>query len=104
MAEFLRPGGILRLWDAVYSFEPNEAPRRLEEWMAGLPSLGVEAGWTRPELEEHVRDENSTFTWLLEPMLERVGFTIERAEYSEDQIFARSLCVKSEEAVRARFL
>ena len=48
----------------------------------------VEAEWSRAELEEHVRDEHSTYTWLLEPMLERTGFVIEDAAY-EDGIVAR---------------
>ena len=42
-----------------------------------------------PDLEEHIRDEHSTFTWLLEPMMERSGFQIEDAVYSRDGIFAR---------------
>jgi hypothetical protein len=49
----------------------------------------VETDWIRAELEEHVRDEHSTFTWLLEPMIERSGFRIDDAEYSPDGIFAR---------------
>ncbi|MDQ4143241.1 MAG: methyltransferase domain-containing protein [Actinomycetota bacterium] len=92
---FLRPGGILRLWDVVYSFEPAEASQRIKDWMAAIPATGGENDWIRADLEEHVRDENRTFTWLLEPMLERAGFTIESAEYSGDQIFARYLCVNS---------
>ena len=39
-------------------------------------------------MEEHVRDEHSTFTWLLEPMIDRSGFTIERAEHSDDGVLA----------------
>ena len=35
-----------------------------------------------------MRDEHSTFTWLLEPMIERAGFAIERAEHDDDGIFA----------------
>jgi len=45
--------------------------------------------WTRAELEEHVRDEHSTFTWLLEPMIERSSFAIEHAVRSDDGIFAK---------------
>ena len=45
--------------------------------------------WSRAELEEHVRDEHSTFTWLLEPMIRRAGFDVEEHEHSEDGIFAR---------------
>jgi ubiquinone/menaquinone biosynthesis C-methylase UbiE len=86
----LRPGGVLRLWDVVYGFEPGEAETRIEAWCAtGGGPEEVESGWSRAELEEHVRDEHSTFTWLLEPMIERAGFTIESAERSEDGIFAR---------------
>jgi ubiquinone/menaquinone biosynthesis C-methylase UbiE len=83
----LRPGGVLRLWDVVYSFDPHVAPDRLEAWCAtGGEHVGSD--WTRPELEEHVRDEHSTFTWLLEPMIERTGFVIDDASYSDDEVSA----------------
>jgi ubiquinone/menaquinone biosynthesis C-methylase UbiE len=85
----LRPGGVLRLWDVVYSFDPAEAEERIEAWCATGGAVDAEAAWSRAELEEHVRDEHSTFTWLLEPMIERCGFVIERAEHSADGIFAR---------------
>ena len=84
----LRPGGVVRLWDAVYSFDPLEAEERLEAWCASA-GQDDEGDWSRAELEEHVRDENSTFTWLLEPMMERSGFRIEEAEYSDDGVFAK---------------
>lgn len=86
--ELLRPGGVLRLWDVVYDFDPAEAEERIEAWCAPFGG-DVEEGWSRAELEEHVRDEHSTFRWLLEPMLERSGFTIETAEYSSDGIFGK---------------
>jgi hypothetical protein len=53
----------------------------------------VERGWTRAELAEHVRDEHSTFTWLLEPMIERAGFEVVDADYRSG-VFARYLCRK----------
>jgi SAM-dependent methyltransferase len=85
----LRPGGVLRLRDVVYGFEPAEATDRIEAWCAtGGAEAHVDGDWTRAELEEHVRDEHSTFTWLLEPLIRRCGFTIERAEHSEDGIIA----------------
>jgi SAM-dependent methyltransferase len=84
----LRPGGVLRLWDIVFDFEPAAAEARIEAWCASAGE-DAEGGWTRAELEEHVRDEHSTFTWLLEPMFERCGFEIEAAERSADGIDAR---------------
>jgi SAM-dependent methyltransferase len=88
MRGMLRAGGVLRLSDVVYSFDLLDAEERLEAWCAsGGPD--AERGWSRAELEEHVRDEHSTFTWLLEPMIARSGFEVEQADYSEDGIFAR---------------
>ncbi len=86
----LRPGGVLRLWDVVYNFAPAEAEDRIEAWCA-IGGDTVEAEWSRAELEEHVRDEHSTFSWLLEPMIVRSGFEIAQAEHSEDGIFAKYL-------------
>ncbi|MGI8922310.1 MAG: class I SAM-dependent methyltransferase [Solirubrobacteraceae bacterium] len=88
LGRFMRPGAVLRLWDVVYSFQPDEAEERIESWCA-TGGTGIETDWSRAELEEHVRDEHSTFTWLLEPMIERSGFRIEDTDYSRDGIFAR---------------
>jgi ubiquinone/menaquinone biosynthesis C-methylase UbiE len=93
LADMLRCGGILRLWDVVYCFEPNDACRHIEAWIEQTMSADVERGWTRAELAEHVRDEHSTFTWLLEPMIERAGFDIVDADYSAS-VFARYVCRK----------
>ena len=87
----LKPGGLLRLWDVVYDFAPGTAEERIEAWCA-TGGDSIEEGWSRAELEEHVRDEHSTFTWLLEPMIARSGFEVAHVERSEDGISARYLC------------
>jgi ubiquinone/menaquinone biosynthesis C-methylase UbiE len=92
-ADMLRSGGVLRLWDVVYGFEPSDADQHIEAWIEQTMAADVERGWTRAELAEHVRDEHSTFTWLLEPMIARAGFDIVEAEYS-DSVFARYVCRK----------
>ncbi|HVF74209.1 MAG TPA: methyltransferase domain-containing protein [Acidimicrobiales bacterium] len=92
--DLLRPGGVLRLWDVVYSFEPADAERRIEQWCATADGDGAEE-WSRVELEEHVRDEHSTFTWLLEPMAQRAGFVVEEATYSDDAVFAQYVLRRS---------
>jgi SAM-dependent methyltransferase len=91
-ADMLRPGGVLRLSDVVYSFEPHEAEQRIEAWIAETMAADADGGWTRAELAEHVRDEHSTFTWLLEPMIERAGFDIADAAYDESGMLAQYLC------------
>jgi ubiquinone/menaquinone biosynthesis C-methylase UbiE len=85
----LRPGGVFRLWDAVYSFDPVDAEDRIEAWCSSRGNTTADEGWSRAELEEHVRDEHSTFSWLLEAMIQRCGFAIEDAVYSDDGIFGK---------------
>jgi SAM-dependent methyltransferase len=90
IGELLRPGGVLFLRDLVFSFDPGEAPGAIETWLAGAAADPAE-GWTRSELEAHVRDEHSTFTWLLGPMLERSGFEIREAE-GRASVYAGYVC------------
>jgi len=84
IAEMVRPGGILRLRDLVFDFDPAGADEHIEAWLAGAvadPSVG----WTAAELAEHVRGEFSTYSWLLDAMLDRVGFDV------VDRVFRRSV-------------
>jgi SAM-dependent methyltransferase len=91
IARLLRPGGVLRLRDIVYSFEPAAADDAVSTWLAAAPT-DPSQGWTAPQLAEHLRDEHSTFTWLLEPMLEHVGFEIRERWLSPNGIYAAYTC------------
>ena len=90
--ELLAPGGVLLLRDLAYGFEPGEVDREIEEWLAGAAPSPAE-GWTRTELEMHVRSEHSTFTWLLEPLLARAGFEILERDVSGG-IYATYVCAR----------
>jgi SAM-dependent methyltransferase len=88
--DLLVPSGVLVLRDLVYDFAPGEADRRIEEWVAGGRKSPA-GGWTRAELEEHVRDEHSTFSWLLEPLLVQAGFEVLEREVHRG-IYATYIC------------
>ncbi|MGH2476441.1 MAG: class I SAM-dependent methyltransferase [Candidatus Limnocylindrales bacterium] len=75
IASFLRPHGVLRLRDLVFDFAPPEAEERIDAWMSGA-ARDPAAGWTAEELAEHVRSEFSTYSWLLDSLLDRAGFDI----------------------------
>ncbi len=75
IAALMAPGGILRLHDLVFDFEPSQAGQRISEWIAGAVDDPAR-GWTAAELAEHVRIEYSTYSWLFEPMLAHAGFEI----------------------------
>ena len=93
LAGLLPPGGVLRLRDLVYSLEPREVDAAISGWLAAAPDDPA-LGWTAPQLAEHVREEHSTFAWLLEPMLERTGFEIRDRWLSRTRTFAAYTCVR----------
>ena len=76
-----KPVGCSRLCDLVYSFPLEETEDRIGGWLNRAPT-DVRDGFPRSELEVHVREEYSTFNWLLEPMLQRTGFDVEDVHYS----------------------
>jgi ubiquinone/menaquinone biosynthesis C-methylase UbiE len=86
----LAPGGVFCLRDLVYSFEPHDAEERLEAWFR-VAAASPSEGWTRAELEEHVEDEHSTFSWLLEPLLEHAGFAI-RSVSHRSAVYSTYIC------------
>jgi len=93
LAALLVPGGILRLRDLVFSFGLAEAEARIARWL-DTAAERPEDGWTRSELETHLRDEYSTFSWLLEPLIRNAGFEIEAVDYGSVGVHADYICVK----------
>jgi SAM-dependent methyltransferase len=91
IARVLRPDGMLYLRDLVFAFDLRDAGKLIREWLE-TGRASPEDGWTRDELEAHVRDEFSTFSWLLEPMLTRAGFEILAARHDGRRVYARYLC------------
>ena len=88
----LRPGGVLRLHDLIYDFQPSEAEAVFGRWLEGAaddPALGS----TSADFAEHVRTEHSTFRWLLEPMLAAAGFQILTVEFS-GSVYGAYTCQK----------
>lgn len=93
IGRLLRPGGALRLRDLIYSFEPQDVDEAITSWLSAAPTDRAK-GWTAAELAEHVRDEHSTFTWLLEPMLQRAGFIVHDRWLSPDRMYAAYTCIR----------
>jgi ubiquinone/menaquinone biosynthesis C-methylase UbiE len=93
MAKLLRPGGVLRLRDLIFDFQPAEAGAVLDDWLDGA-AADPSRGYTREDFAEHLRTEFSTFRWLLEPMLAAAGFTIMTAGF-EGSIYGAYTCVKA---------
>lgn len=92
IAAMLRPGGVLRLRDLIFDFQPADAAGVLDRWLDAAPEDPA-AGYTRDDLAEHIRCEYSTFRWLLEPMLDAAGFRIVTARF-ERSVFGAYTCIR----------
>ena len=93
IALLLAPGGLLLLTDVVYAFDPAEADAAISAWVAAAPTDPAK-GWTGEQLAEHVRDEHSTYSWLLEPILERAGFEVRDRTVSTSRTYVSYTCVR----------
>lgn len=87
VGETLQKGGIFRLRDLVYSFDPIDSQEAIETWLDGMYSTQ----FTEEELHRHFREEFSTYGFVLESMLERSGFEILDATY-RDGFYASYTC------------
>ncbi len=86
----LKDGGRLYLADVV--FEEKDCEKNIQVWIDKLSAqMGEEM---RADISRHVAKEYSTFSWIMEGLLVRAGFRIERVDNSEG-VYARYLCVKS---------
>jgi hypothetical protein len=93
LAGLLVKGGTLRLRDLVFSFSAADAEAGIRRWIDATAADDAALGWTRAELEAHVRVEHSTFTWLLEPMLAQAGLEIVESAYAPVGAYADYTCV-----------
>jgi len=82
IASMLRPRGILRLRDLVYDFAPGAQDAVFDTWLAGAVTDPA-TGFTAADLAEHIRGEYSTYSWVLEGMLERAGFGVLDREFAK---------------------
>ena len=93
MANLLRPGGVLRLRDLIFDFQPGEAEAVLDGWLDDAVADPAR-GYTRADFAEHLRTEFSTFRWLLEPMLAAAGFAVVTAGF-DGSIYGAYTCVRT---------
>jgi hypothetical protein len=83
---------VLYLRDVVFSFDPNDYRSRIDAWIERVAKPAGE-GFTVSDFETHLREEYSTFGWILEGLLTRAGFAIERADYPAPE-YAAYVCRK----------
>jgi ubiquinone/menaquinone biosynthesis C-methylase UbiE len=86
----LKPDGILFLSDLVFTFDPGykaTTEALIQKLSHELSDTFIE------EVKIHIREEYSTFDWILQGLLERAGFTIEQYR-TQDQLVYDYVCRK----------
>lgn len=87
----LEPGGIFRLRDLVYSFDPAASHEEIASWLDGMR----DTLFTESELHRHFSEEHSTYDFLMERMLDEAGFEVLEATYRRG-FYAAYTCRKRE--------
>jgi putative AdoMet-dependent methyltransferase len=86
----LKPGGIFVLKDLVYPSDIDDYSAYFDELLANIASKAGDG--MAQDTANHIKKEFSTFEWVMEGILERVGFTIEKKE--NQGILTKYICVK----------
>jgi ubiquinone/menaquinone biosynthesis C-methylase UbiE len=91
-ADMLKPGGRFFLFDIVFpSTTVTDYEPCFNHW---VQSIAEKAGPDfASEVETHIREEYSTYDWIMEEFLQRAGFWVDSAEYA-DGFNATYICTK----------
>jgi 2-polyprenyl-3-methyl-5-hydroxy-6-metoxy-1,4-benzoquinol methylase len=74
----LKPGACFFMRDIVFVSTPDGRDRDVTQWA----DFNIKNhGFSRDSVVTHMRDEHSTFGWVIERMLTDIGFTLVSADY-----------------------
>ena len=88
--KMLKPGGTFYLGDVVFSFPVEEYDNKINTWIDTMrEKVGIKFA---QEAQIHLKEEYSTFDWIIEEMLHRSGFTFDI--HHKDDFIAVYYCRK----------
>ena len=89
--QLLKNGGTFYLGDVIFSFSIEEYNYKIDDWIDVMKEkVGVGFG---KEAEMHIKEEFSTFDWIIEEMLHKSGFKFDI--HRKDDFFAVYCCKKN---------
>ncbi|MBM3239671.1 class I SAM-dependent methyltransferase [Candidatus Poribacteria bacterium] len=79
--EMLKSGGKLYLFDVVFPVNMTDYKKRFDDWIQSTAeNIGTDFA---KEVETHIRDEYSTYDWIMEGLLKRAGFQIDKIQHTD---------------------
>lgn len=91
MAKILNSGGKLYLFDLIFTFDPVEHQKNIEIMIKQMQDAAGDS--MAHETEIHIREEFSTYDWIMEGLLKKTGFQIDSKEIEADN-FVLYICSK----------
>lgn len=92
--KMLKPGGTFYIHDVVFHFETNDYETKINNWINEFGEIATPE--MKAEAAVHIKDEFSTFDWILQGLIKRAGFEIEKVKLS-DGFTAEYFCKKINE-------
>jgi putative AdoMet-dependent methyltransferase len=87
----LKMNGVFYLFDIVFQFDPKEYKKKINDYISDFVAKAGDN--FKSEVEIHIRDEYSTFNWIMEGLITNAGFKIERSR-SNDGFSTEYVCIK----------
>lgn len=86
----LKSGGTLFVRDVVLNCQPDAIAEVAESWIAWM---GANTGCSRAETATHLRDEHSTYGWIMERLITEAGLDLVEARY-DPPVYADYIAVQ----------
>ena len=90
----IKLGGTLYIHDVIFQFDFKDYTNRINQWINKFEKINAEG--LKEDIETHIRDEYSTFDWILDEMLIKAGFSIKEKK-SRDEFILEYNCIKVKE-------
>ncbi|WP_321423358.1 class I SAM-dependent methyltransferase [uncultured Methanobacterium sp.] len=84
MAKIIKKGGKLYLFDVVFTFNIQDHQKDIGQMINQMQNAAGDS--MADELKVHIRDEFSTYDWIMEGLLEKAGFSIDSVEVKADNL------------------
>jgi ubiquinone/menaquinone biosynthesis C-methylase UbiE len=91
MANTLKAGGKLYLSDVVFTFHPRDHESSINVMIDDMRDMASDS--MVDETIIHIKDEFSTYDWIMEGLLEKTGFSID-SKIIENQNYLTYICTK----------
>lgn len=79
--QMLKMGGIFYLQDIVYHFEPTKYKEKINRWIEDMGQISNPE--MKNEIVTHIRDEFSTYDWIIQRLIKEAGFEITKVKLSD---------------------